>query len=183
MVGIIVSASASIFLAVFGLYTGAISKMVATMIKGLCRLFKIERRKEKTIKVSQEVKMLFPEIKKAKKSRENAEKVSGVSFLGISLIVMAIIGVVLNLTVINDKTISEKLSSILPFRVETIKVYWTSAMFALITGGISICASQWKKGKKYREAQSREKIAEAAKRELTEKELIDIINSKIEEKR
>lgn len=183
MIGIIVSMAAAVFLAIFGFYTGAIKKIVGTVTKGLCLLFRINRHKEKSIEVSEEVKQLFPEIRKAKKSGENIEKISSISYIGVTLIVLAIVGLVLNMAVVNDEAISQWLSSWLPFKIVTIKIYWTSAMFAVITSGISMCLSQWKKGREYRKAMSREKLYELAKRELTEQELIDIIDSKVAAKK
>lgn len=184
-IGVVVSFLASAFLAAFGLYSGAIKKIVAVAIKSICLVFHIEQEKErqKTVKIGEDVKKIFPEIKKAKKSQENIEKVSSVSYIGLVIIVIAAIGLVLNMTVLNNETISQKISQLLKMKLETVKVYWTSGMFALITSGASMCFNQWKKGYEYRKGQSLKKLKEAAKRELTEEELIQLIESKVEEKK
>jgi hypothetical protein len=184
MIELIISTIASLFLALLGIYTGALKKLIGTIIKGIVKILKLQpKTRNKINKPTEALRSLYPELKKVEISKENTKIINSISYIGLSLITIAVVGLILNMTIINDQAISQWLSSRLNFVIPTVTVYYTSAMFALLTSGISVCVGQWKKGREFRKAQGRKHLIEVAKRELTEAELIEIIESKIEEKK
>lgn len=184
MISILVSALTSIFLFAIGIYTGAIKKLIATLVKlfyNILQLFGKEASKvEKTEKAHLAIERHFG-VRKICYSRENTQKVSLVSYVGICITAIAIAGLLID-SKANSFAVSGRLSELLKIEIATATIYCTSFMFAMISSGVSIIAGQWKKNSDYRKANSRAKIKEAAKRELTEQELLMIVDAKVKEK-
>jgi hypothetical protein len=186
MTAVLASLLAGLFFLAFGLSTEGYSKIIGAAVTGMCLLtyfvIKLMWCNEKTKPVSLMVGEQFVEIKRVKKSKENAKPISSVSYLGLSLIIVSLLGIILNLSVLGSP-ISTGIAEIVPIKEQVVAVYWTSAMFSLVSFGVFMILGQIKKGKEFRNAHKKERLKKLVKRDLTEQELLDIIEEKVNDKK
>jgi hypothetical protein len=170
-----------------GFLSQAYVKLIDAFMRLAYRVFGVTKdgisRHEKTIPASIETQEQFGEIKKMRKSKENSKFISSVSYIGICIVVLAVMGILMNLNAVTGSIISNGISELLGLAEPTIAIYWTSTMFAFVTLGCSIMYGQWKKGKEFRKEHNRNKLKQIVKNTLTEQELIDIVDEKVKDKK
>lgn len=188
MPSIIATAATIILLALLGMYSGAYRRAIS-LIAGVIRSsYNLTETKvheyEKKDKMTSEMKEVFPEIKEMRKSTENSQKISSISYVGICLIVISLLVLFLNFEWTTGQMVTKWLSHIFWLAdADNITIYLTSVLFSMLTSGMSMVLSQWKKAYKYRRQQSLKKVREAAKENLTEEELLEIVSEKVAEKK
>lgn len=187
MFSIIATIITAIILFALGMYSGAYRKLAGIFVKTTrCSIDitdNVLRKFEKEENISNEIRDVFSEIKKMKRSKENDQKISSISYFGICAIAISSLILLLNFEWTTGQLITEWVAGLIPtIEKDTITTFITSISCSGITSGLSMIISQWRKASKYRKEQKINKIKEAARRELSEQELIEIVNEKIKEK-
>lgn len=176
------------FLLALGLYSGAIRKSISLAAGFLRNSYGLTETKlqerEKRDELTKEMRAVFPEVKEMRRSKENSQKITCVSYVGICLITLSLLILFLNFEWTTGQMITQWLAEKLPMADgDNITIYMTSIMFSMLTSGVSMVINQWKKSYRYRKEQSAKKIREAAKRELSEEELLSIVAEKVSYKK
>lgn len=187
MVSLISTMITILFLLVTGMYAGAYKKAIAFTMGAIRKTYDITDEKihsyYKRDIITLGIKSTFPEVKEMRRSEENNQRISSISYVGICIISISLLILFLNFEFTTGQMITHGILQILPsIGEDNINIYFTSIVFSLLTTGISMVARQWKKGYEYRKAQKIKRIKAIAQRELTESELLEIVTNKVHDK-
>ena len=183
MVKIIVSA----LLVILFLFTGKIiqglKKLVNLIVSNLMKLlsfFGIKiAKKEKSIKISEEFKNTYKEIKVVKLSKKNLKEQSSIDWVWFAILVVAGLLVLFNMKFIfGTNVISDWIFSIiknLKFvkTAQDMNTLYTATLFSVLSFSASKILQRWKETKQQRIEARQSKIKRQALEMMTSKELVD----------
>lgn len=183
MIKIIVSA----LLVILFLFTGKIiqglKKLVNLIVSNLMKLlsfFGIKiAKKEKSIKISEEFKNTYKEIKVVKLSKKNLKEQSSIDWVWFGILVVAGLLVLFNMKFIfGTNVISDWIFSIiknLKFvkTAQDMNTLYTATLFSVLSFSASKILQRWKETKQQRIEARQSKIKRQALEMMTSKELVD----------
>ena len=172
------------FKKLFGLITNLILKVL--------RLFGIKiEKKEKHLKQSDEFKHTYKDIKVVKLSKKNIKQKSSIDYVGLSMLLIAIILFICNLEVVSGNVITNWLYNYLS-KVPVVKymltdesatnTFYTAVLFSVISFSISKIIYRLKETKQQRVEAKQAKIKQQAIALMDSKELVDAAKIKDIEK-
>lgn len=161
--------------------------LLTDVVLKILNVFGIQiNRKEHKLKTSKCFKNYFKEIKIVKKSKENNKLKPSINLPAALIFVLNLSIIVINADAISGGIITKILYS-LPFMQKIIyseqsmDVILTAIAFSCISFSISKLINQWNDTKKYRKARKEIKIKNKVLKNMSSKELLDIIKIKDEE--
>lgn len=176
----------------FGQITQALKKLVGMITKTFLKLInalgiKIER-KEQGVKVSQEFKDTYKDIRKVKLSKKNIKQKSSIDWKYFALLLVGLILVGVNFASISGNAISNWVFTIISWTklVKTptdMNTMYTAVMFSVISFSFSKLLTRWRETKQQRIESKQAKIKMEALGYMSSKELLDNAKKKDEEKR
>ena len=186
-VNIIVS---SILIALFfmlGNGTQAIKKIL-TVLTNIClkilSVFGIKiNRKEKQVKVSEEFKKSYGDIRIVKLSKKNIKQKSSIDWFYLIVFLIAVVLVVVNLKWVTGNAISNWIYSWLHIMDEvSINTFYTAILFSIISFSLSKLFQRWKETKQQRVERKQALMKLKAVKLMSSKELLDEAKKKDEKK-
>lgn len=189
MVGIIFTAILITLFFSFGFFTQAFKKLVGLLTKIFLRVLsflgiKIQT-KEKCLKVSNEFKDTYKEIKKVKLSKKNLKEVSSIDWISLAILVVAGLLVLINMAFISDNAISNWLWELQPMKLmktpTDMNTFYTATLFSVLSFSVSKILSRWKETKENRIEKKNNKLKEKAIKLMSSKEMLDNAKKKDKE--
>ena len=184
MVGIIFTAILITLFFSFGFFTQAFKKLVGLLTKIFLRVLsflgiKIQT-KEKCLKVSDDFKDTYKEIKKVKLSKKNLKEVSSIDWISFAILVVAGLLVLINMAFISGNAISNWLWEIQPMKLmktqTDMNTFYTATLFS-----VSKILNRWKNTKENRIEKKNNKLKEKAIQLMSSKEMLDNARKKDKE--
>ena len=192
MIQIITTILLAFTLISFGQITQALKKLVGMITKNFLKLInafgiKIER-KEHSVKVSQEFKDTYKDIRKVKLSKKNIKQKSSIDWKYFVLLLVSLILVGVNFAAVSGNAISNWVFTTISWTklVKTptdMNTMYTAVMFSIISFSFSKLMFRWKETKQQRIESKQAKIKMEALGYMSSKELLDNAKKKDEEKR
>lgn len=192
MIQIITTILLALTLISFGQITQALKKLVGMITKNFLKLInafgiKIET-KEQGVKVSQEFKDTYKDIRKVKLSKKNIKQKSSIDWKYFVLLLVGLILVGVNFAAVSGNAISNWVFTIISWTklVKTptdMNTMYTAVMFSIISFSFSKLMFRWKETKQQRIESKQAKIKMEALGYMSSKELLDNAKKKDEEKR
>lgn len=192
MIQIITTILLALTLISFGQITQALKKLVGMITKNFLKLInafgiKIET-KEQGVKVSQEFKDTYKDIRKVKLSKKNIKQKSSIDWKYFVLLLVGLILVGVNFAAVSGNAISNWVFTIISWTklVKTptdMNTMYTAVMFSIISFSFSKLMFRWKETKQQRIESKQAKIKMVALGYMSSKELLDNAKKKDEEKR
>lgn len=145
MVGIIFTAILITLFFSFGFFTQAFKKLVGLLTKIFLRVLsflgiKIQT-KEKCLKVSDDFKDTYKEIKKVKLSKKNLKEVSSIDWISFAVLIVAGLLVLINMAFISDNAISNWLWELQPVKLmktpTDMNTFYTATLFSVLSFSVS----------------------------------------------
>lgn len=171
-----------------GHITQAIKKILSFLVNILCKILslvgiKINRR-EHSVKVSDEFKETYKDIKRVKLSKKNIKQKSSIDWVSLSILVVAFCLFIANLDNFTGNAISNWLCDILPIKMkyESMNTFYTASLFSIISFCASRILSRWKETKQQRVERKNLKLKQKALLLMDSKELLDGAKKKDAEK-
>lgn len=186
-VNIIVS---SILIALFfmlGNGTQAIKKIL-TVLTNIClkilSVFGIKiNRKEKQVKVSEEFKKSYGDIRIVKLSKKNIKQKSSIDWFYLIVFLIAVVLIVVNLKWVTGNAISNWIYSWLQIMDEvSINTFYTAILFSIVSFSLSKLLQRWKETKQQRVERKQALMKLKAVKLMSSKELLDEAKKKDEKK-
>lgn len=192
MIQIITTILLALTLISFGQITQALKKLVGMITKNFLKLInafgiKIET-KEQGVKVSQEFKDTYKDIRKVKLSKKNIKQKSSIDWKYFVLLLVGLILVGVNFAAVSGNAISNWVFTTISWTklVKTptdMNTMYTAVMFSIISFSFSKLMFRWKETKQQRIESKQAKIKMEALGYMSSKELLDNAKKKDEEKR
>lgn len=192
MIQIITTILLAFTLISFGQITQALKKLVGMITKNFLKLInafgiKIER-KEQGVKVSQEFRDTYKDIRKVKLSKKNIKQKSSIDWKYFALLLIGLILVGVNFATVSGNAISNWVFTIISWTklVKTptdMNTMYTAVMFSIISFSFSKLMFRWRETKQQRIESKQAKIKMEALGYMSSKELLDNAKKKDEEKR
>lgn len=192
MIQIITTILLALTLISFGQITQALKKLVGMITKNFLKLInafgiKIET-KEQGVKVSQEFKDTYKDIRKVKLSKKNIKQKSSIDWKYFVLLLVSLILVGVNFAAVSGNAISNWVFTTISWTklVKTptdMNTMYTAVMFSIISFSFSKLMFRWKETKQQRIESKQAKIKMEALGYMSSKELLDNAKKKDEEKR
>ncbi len=177
-----------------GLFTQALKKIIELLAKIILKVLSIFgikiAKKEKRIKVSNEFKEVYKDIKKVKLSKKNIKQQSSIDWVYLSVLVVALILFIVNMESITGMAISNWLYTWLPsipligkiFASSiTTYTYYTAILFSIMSFALSKLLTRWKETKQQRVERKAQKLKRQAIELMDSKELVDAAKKKDDE--
>ena len=195
MINTLVTILCVIVFFLFGQITQAFKKLLGLLTKIFLKILsvfgiKIET-KEKHLRQSQEFRETYKDIKVVKLSKKNIRQKSSMDYVGLSMLLIAIILFIINLDSVSGNVISNWLYSWLSnvpvlklmfASKETTNTFYTATLFSVISFSISRLVYRWKETKQQRIEAKQAKIKLQAIELMDSKELVEAAKKKDEEK-
>ena len=187
MINTIISILLVILFIFLGQITYAIRKIITiilSFILNILSLFGIHiARKEKIIKTSAEFKNVYKDIKMVKLSNKNLKSKSSIDWFSLSIFLIALILVIVNFNSISSNVISNWIYSWVKYigvitSPSDMNVFYTAALFSVISFSLSKLLNRWKETKQKRKEKKILKLKTKAIKEMTSKELLDACKEK-----
>lgn len=187
MINTIISILLVILFIFLGQITYAIRKIITIIlgfILNILSLFGIHiARKEKIIKTSNEFKDVYKDIKMIKLSNKNLKLKSSIDWFSLSIFLIALILVIVNFNSISGNAISNWIYSWIKYigvitNPSDMNVFYTAALFSVISFSLSKLLNRWKETKQKRKEKKILKLKNKAIKEMTSKELLDACKEK-----
>ena len=192
MIQIITTILLAFTLISFGQITQALKKLVGMITKNFLKLInafgiKIER-KEHSVKVSQEFKDTYKDIRKVKLSKKNIKQKSSIDWKYFVLLLVSLILVGVNFAAVSGNAISNWVFTTISWTklVKTptdMNTMYTAVMFSIISFSFSKLMFRWKETKQQRIESKQAKIKMEALGYMSSKKLLDNAKKKDEKKR
>lgn len=192
MIQIITTILLAFTLISFGQITQALKKLIGMITKNFLKLInalgiKIER-KEHGVKVSQEFKDTYKDIRKVKLSKKNIKQKSSIDWKYFALLLISLILIGANLASISNNAISNWLFSIISWTkliktVTDMNTMYTAVLVSVLSFSFSKLMFRWRETKQQRIERKQAKIKIEALGYMSSKELLDNAKKKDEEKR
>lgn len=170
----------------FGQITQAFKKLLSLITKlflKILNLFGIKlRQKEKHVIISKEFKETYKDIKVVKLSKKNIKQKSSIDWVGLSVLVIAILLFIINLESVSGNIISNwfyswlsdiPLIKLMFTTKEATNTFYTAALFSIMSFSISRLVYRWKETKQQRIEAKQAKIKLQAIELMDSKELVD----------
>ena len=186
-VNIIVSSILVALFFILGNGTQAIKKIL-TVLTNIClkilSVFGIKiNRKEKQVKVSEEFKKSYGDIRIVKLSKKNIKQKSSIDWFYLIVFLIAVVLVVVNLKWVTGNAISNWIYSWLHIMDEvSINTFYTAILFSIISFSLSKLLQRWKETKQQRVERKQALMKLKAVKLMSSKELLDEAKKKDEKK-
>lgn len=186
-VNIIVSSILVALFFILGNGTQAIKKIL-TVLTNIClkilSIFGIKiNRKEKQVKVSEEFKKSYGDIRIVKLSKKNIKQKSSIDWFYLIVFLIAVVLVVVNLKWVTGNAISNWIYSWLHIMDEvSINTFYTAILFSIISFSLSKLFQRWKETKQQRVERKQALMKLKAVKLMSSKELLDEAKKKDEKK-
>ena len=186
-VNIIVSSILVALFFILGNGTQAIKKIL-TVLTNIClkilSVFGIKiNRKEKQVKVSEEFKKSYGDIRIVKLSKKNIKQKSSIDWFYLIVFLIAVVLIVVNLKWVTGNAISNWIYSWLHIMDEvSINTFYTAILFSIISFSLSKLFQRWKETKQQRVERKQALMKLKAVKLMSSKELLDEAKKKDEKK-
>lgn len=186
-VNIIVSSILVALFFILGNGTQAIKKIL-TVLTNIClkilNIFGIKiNRKEKQVKVSEEFKKSYGDIRIVKLSKKNIKQKSSIDWFYLIVFLIAVVLIVVNLKWVTGNAISNWIYSWLHIMDEvSINTFYTAILFSIISFSLSKLLQRWKETKQQRVERKQALMKLKAVKLMSSKELLDEAKKKDEKK-
>lgn len=186
-VNIIVSSILVALFFILGNGTQAIKKIL-TVLTNIClkilSIFGIKiNRKEKQVKVSEEFKKSYGDIRIVKLSKKNIKQKSSIDWFYLIVFLIAVVLVVVNLKWVTGNAISYWIYSWLHIMdEESINTFYTAILFSIVSFSLSKLLQRWKETKQQRVERKQALMKLKAVKLMSSKELLDEAKKKDEKK-
>lgn len=190
IINIIISLLLIFFLVFLGQITYALRKflgLITTLLLKLLSFFGIRiNRKEKQVKVSNEFRETFKEIRMVKKANKNLSTLSSIDYKYLLTFIIALLLVIINFNSVSGNAISNWIYDLFkPLGIITSKndanVFFTAILFSIISFSLTRLLTRWKETKQQRKEKKINKLKQRAVSEMDSKELLDAAKLKNEE--
>lgn len=186
-VNIIVSSILVALFFILGNGTQAIKKIL-TVLTNIClkilSIFGVKiNRKEKQVKVSEEFKKSYGDIRIVKLSKKNIKQKSSIDWFYLIVFLIAVVLIVVNLKWVTGNAISNWIYSWLHIMDEvSINTFYTAILFSIISFSLSKLFQRWKETKQQRVERKQALMKLKAVKLMSSKELLDEAKKKDEKK-
>lgn len=186
-VNIIVSSILVALFFILGNGTQAIKKIL-TVLTNIClkilSVFGIKiNRKEKQVKVSEEFKKSYGDIRIVKLSKKNIKQKSSIDWFYLIVFLIAVVLIVVNLKWVTGNAISNWIYSWLHIMDEvSINTFYTAILFSIVSFSLSKLLQRWKETKQQRVERKQALMKLKAVKLMSSKELLDEAKKKDEKK-
>lgn len=186
-VNIIVSSILVALFFILGNGTQAIKKIL-TVLTNIClkilSIFGIKiNRKEKQVKVSEEFKKSYGDIRIVKLSKKNIKQKSSIDWFYLIVFLIAVVLIVVNLKWVTGNAISNWIYSWLHIMDEvSINTFYTAILFSIVSFSLSKLLQRWKETKQQRVERKQALMKLKAVKLMSSKELLDEAKKKDEKK-
>lgn len=194
MIKILTTILLALTLISFNQITQAIKKLLGLFTKLILKIINIFGikivNKEQGLKVSEEFRETYKGIRKVKISKKNIKKESYIDWANLVLFIIGGLLYLLNLKIVTNNAISNWLYGIignfaiikkLVADANSMNVFYTSGIMAIITFSATKLATRWKETKPQRRAMKEMRLKLKAMDLMTSKELLDNAKKKDEE--
>lgn len=186
-VNIIVSSILVALFFILGNGTQAIKKILSVFTNICLKILSIFgikiNRKEKQVKVSEEFKKSYGDIRIVKLSKKNIKQKSSIDWFYLIVFLIAVVLVVVNLKWVTGNAISNWIYSWLHIMDEvSINTFYTAILFSIISFSLSKLLQRWKETKQQRVEHKQALIKLKAMQLMSSKELLDEAKKKDNEK-
>ena len=186
-VNIIVSSILVALFFILGNGTQAIKKILSVFTNICLKILSIFgikiNRKEKQVKVSEEFKKSYGDIRIVKLSKKNIKQKSSIDWFYLIVFLIAVVLVVVNLKWVTGNAISNWIYSWLHVMDEvSINTFYTAILFSIISFSLSKLFQRWKETKQQRVEHKQALIKLKAMQLMSSKELLDEAKKKDNEK-
>lgn len=169
----------------------ALKKLISLITSNLLKLlafFGIKiNKKEKTVKVSDEFKKVYKDVKIVKLSKKNIKQVSSIDWVNLAVFIVAGLLIICNLAVVSGNAISNwmfswlKDTKLVKSAIDMNTLY-TATLFSALSFSLSKLLFRWKSTKQQRIEKKQRKLKEKALSLMDSKELLDNARKKDEDK-
>ena len=186
-VNIIVSSILVALFFILGNGTQAIKKIL-TVLTNIClkilSVFGIKiNRKEKEVKVTEEFKKSYGDIRIVKLSKKNIKQKSSIDWFYLIVFLIAVVLIVVNLKWVTGNAISNWIYSWLHIMDEvSINTFYTAILFSIVSFSLSKLLQRWKETKQQRVERKQALMKLKAVKLMSSKELLDEAKKKDEKK-
>lgn len=159
-------------------------KLFTKYILKLLSFFGIKLRiKEKSLKVSDEFKKTFKEIRAVKLSNKNLKEIALIDYISLALFIISATLIIVNLQQISDNIIAQivfKVINKIGFvkSIEETNVLVTALLFSILSFSGTRLFQYWKQTKPARQERRVRKLKEKALQHMTTKELLEEAKNK-----
>lgn len=190
VINIVISLLLIFFLVFLGQITYALRKflsLITTLLLKFLSFFGIRiNRQEKHVKVSNEFKETYKEIKVVKKANKNLSNLSSIDWKYLATFIIALLLVIINFNSISGNAISNWIYDLFkPLGIITSKndanVFFTAILFSIISFSLTRLLTRWKETKQQRKEKKINRLKQRAVSEMDSKELLDAARLKNEE--
>ena len=190
VINIVISLLLIFFLVFLGQITYALRKflsLITTLLLKFLSFFGIRiNRQEKHVKVSNEFKETYKEIKVVKKANKNLSNLSSIDWKYLATFIIALLLVIINFNSISGNAISNWIYDLFkPLGIITSKndanVFFTAILFSIISFSLTRLLTRWKETKQQRKEKKINRLKQRAVSEMDSKELLDAAKIKNEE--
>lgn len=169
----------------------ALKKFIGLLTKillNILSIFGVEINKEKSIKLSNEFKDAYKDIKIMKLSNKNLKEKSSIDYINLGLFLACLLLVIINLNSVSGNAISNWLfTCIQNFKIvktaTDMNTLFTATLFSALSFSMTKMVQRWKETKPQREDKKNLKLKIKALKLMTTKELLLEAKNKDENKR
>ena len=190
VINIVISLLLIFFLVFLGQITYALRKflsLITTLLLRFLSFFGIRiNRQEKHVKVSNEFKETYKEIKVVKKANKNLSNLSSIDYKYLITLIITLLLVIINFNSISGNAISNWIYDLFkPLGIITNRndanVFFTAILFSIISFSLTRLLTRWKETKQQRKEKKINRLKQRAVSEMDSKELLDAAKIKNEE--